>query len=164
MRHLWVRSSLWRRDVLTYFAVQHISWGMAAEHCNCMKACLVSSGVVLNFLIKKTHNLHFKPGSKLHSTKHCNWLFSSGPSCTYLQIKKFEQKMMKSLNMSCCWFFPLKMKFRLILVHPYVKCSVLSGVYFQEEHFYGIRKYHIVSNPIFFDSQPACYTPVNWAW
>lgn len=109
----------------------------------------------------KAQHLHFKSESKLHSTKHCNWLFPSGPSYTYLQIEKFEQKMMKSFDMRGCWFFPLKMKFRLILVHPYVKCSIFSGVYFLKEHFYGIREYHIVSNPILFNSQPACYTPVN---
>lgn len=30
-----------------------LQFSTSAEHCSCMKACLLSAGVVLNFLIKK---------------------------------------------------------------------------------------------------------------
>lgn len=122
-----------------------------------MKACLVHAGVVLNSLMKKLpiYISNQSPTCTAQNTV-TGCLPLGHPILIYKlsnlnKILKFQHELLL--------IFPFRNEIQVNIATPLGKVFHLIRSIFSERRI-GIRKYHIVSNPILFNSQ-ACYSPVN---
>lgn len=96
-----------------------------------MKACLVSAGVLPNFLIKKltTYILHQSPSCIAHNT--IIGCFSLDHS--YLQIEKFEKKKDEKFQHELLLIFPFKNEIQVNIGTPLGKVFTFIRSIFSEK-------------------------------